>query len=164
MSEHIFKSMIHDVTYESVLLRLRRIYHSQVAEGLIRLSGERVNENAGRIGEHYEYAGELLKAAEWYARAGRQAQNTYAPETATSYYQKALAFFSQAKEPDYIARRLEIHLGLSDVLNWQARYSDAIDNSRAMLQPEAHQDVVAQSRALRGLATSIGYLGDHRAA
>jgi tetratricopeptide (TPR) repeat protein len=166
MSEYIFKSMIlHDVTYESVLLRLRRIYHSQVAEGLIRLSGERVNENAGRIGEHYEYAGELLQAAEWYARAGRQAQNTYAPEAAASYYQKALAFFSQSKEPDYMAKRLEIHLGLSDVLNWQARYSDAIDNSRAMLQlAEANQDIVAQSRALRGLATSFGYLGDHRAA
>ena len=163
MSEYIFKSMIlHDVTYESVLLRLRRIYHSQVAEGLIRLSGERVNENAGRIGEHYEYAGDLLQAAEWYARAGRQAQNTYAPETATSYFQKTLAFLGHAKEPDYIAKRLEIHLSLSTVLNWQARYNDAIDNCRAMLKlADENQDFLAQTRALRALAMSFGLLGDH---
>lgn len=166
MSEYIFKSMIlHDVTYESVLLRLRRIYHSQVAEGLIRLSGERANENAGRIGEHYEYAGDLLQSAEWYARAGRQAQNTYAPETATGYYQKALAFLGQTKEADYLAKRMDLHLSLSQVLNWQARYNDAIDNYRIMLKlAEENEDIIAQSRALQGLAASLGYQGDNRAA
>lgn len=166
MSEYIFKSMIlHDVTYESVLLRLRRIYHFQVAEGLVRLSSERVDENAGRIGEHYECAGEFLKAAEWYARAGRQAQNTYAPETAMDYYQKALAFWGQAKETDSLARRLDLHLRLSEVLNWQARYNDAIENYRAMLKlAEENGDILAQSRAWQGLATSLGYQGDNRAA
>ncbi len=62
--EFIFKNTIlHNVTYESVLLRLRPVYHLQAAEGLIAIGGERVNEYAGRVGEHYEQAGELLKAA-----------------------------------------------------------------------------------------------------
>jgi predicted ATPase len=37
-SEFIFKNAIlHDVTYESVLLRLRPVYHVQVAEGLVEI-------------------------------------------------------------------------------------------------------------------------------
>jgi class 3 adenylate cyclase len=56
--EFIFKNTIlHNVTYESVLLRLRPVYHLQAAEGLIGIGGERVNEYAGRVGEHYEQAG-----------------------------------------------------------------------------------------------------------
>ncbi|HMD82718.1 MAG TPA: hypothetical protein VKE92_15485, partial [Anaerolineales bacterium] len=63
MPEYIFKNTIlHDVTYESVLLKLRPIYHVQAAQGLIEISGERVSEYAGRVGEHYERAGEWLKA------------------------------------------------------------------------------------------------------
>ncbi len=55
--EFIFKNAIlHNVTYESVLLRLRPVYHQQAAEGLIEISGERINEYAGRVGEHYELA------------------------------------------------------------------------------------------------------------
>src|SRR4029079_5193875 len=87
--EFIFKNaVLHDVTYESVLLRLRSVYHLQAAEGLIGVWGERVSEYAGRLVEHYEQAGELLKAAVWYARAGRQAQATYEPDSAVQYYQK----------------------------------------------------------------------------
>lgn len=90
--EYIFKhAILRDVTYESVLRRLRRVYHGQVAAWLIEQSGERVGEYAGLIGEHYERAEERARAAEWYGRAGRQAQETYALETALDYYQKALA-------------------------------------------------------------------------
>jgi predicted ATPase/class 3 adenylate cyclase len=164
--EFIFKNVIlHDVTYESVLLRLRRVYHLQAAEGLIEISGERVNEYAGRVGEHYEQAGELLKAAEWYARAGRQAQDTYEPNAAADYYQKALNFLTASSDSAHILLQLDIYARLGEVLNWQARYLDAADAYTAMLDlARAHQDTTTQSRALQGLATSLSYQGDHRAA
>lgn len=164
--EFIFKNAIlHDVTYESVLLRLRRIYHLQAAEGLIEISGERVNEYAGRVGEHYEQASELLKAAVWYARAGRQAQDTYEPNAAADYYQKALNYLSTSSDAAHIPPRLEIYARLGEVLNWQARYTDAADTYSAMLElAKAHQDAITQSRALQGLATSLSYQGDHRTA
>ena len=104
--EFIFKNQIlHDVTYESVLLRLRPVYHAQAADGLVEVGGERANEYAGRVGEHYESAGDWIKAAEWYARAGRQAQNIYASEVAVNYYEKALKFFNEYGGPgQYRAR------------------------------------------------------------
>lgn len=164
--EFIFKNAIlHDVTYESVLLRLRRVYHLQAAEGLIGIWGERVNEYAGRVGEHYEQAGELLKAAEWYARAGRQAQSTYEPNAAVRYYQTALEFLKVSDFGDQTALQLEIYSHLGEVLNWQARYTEAADTYRSMLQSaQGCGDVVAQSRALQGYSTALSYQGHHRAA
>lgn len=164
-SEFIFKNQIlHDVTYESVLLRLRPLYHVQAAEGLIGVGGERVNEYAGRVGEHYERAGEWIRAAEWYTRAGRQAQSTYAPDAAINYYQKALDFLKGYGGPDQIQLKLEVYQRLGEVLNWQARYIDAMDIYTAMLaDAEAVEDLVAQSRALQCLATTLNYQGDNRA-
>jgi class 3 adenylate cyclase/predicted ATPase len=164
--EFIFKNAIlHNVTYESVLLRLRPIYHLQVAEGLIEIGGERVNEYAGRVGEHYEQAGEFRNAAHWYARAGKQAQITYEPEASVRYYYKALEFLSKLAGAEEVPLRLEVHSQLGEVLNVQARYSDALDIYNAMLDiASAHQDLIAQSQALQGLASSLSYRGDHRAA
>ena len=164
--EFIFKNAIlHDVTYESVLLRLRRIYHLQAAEGLIGIWGERVNEYAGRVGEHYEQAGELLQAAEWYARAGRQAQSTYEPNAAVRYYEKALQFLTSSGNTDQTSLQLEIFFHLGEVLNWQARYTEAADTYRSMLKSaQSWGDAIAQSRAQQGYATSLSYQGHHRAA
>lgn len=165
MPEFIFKNTIlHDVTYESVLLKLRPIYHLQAAQGLIEISGERVSEYAGRVGEHYERAGKWLEAAEWYARAGRQAQDTYEPDAAVGYYQKALNFLNEYGSPEQIPQKLGICLRLGEVLNWQARYSEAMEIYNYMLRiAKEIGNILAQSRALRNLAISLGNQGDHRA-
>jgi tetratricopeptide (TPR) repeat protein len=159
--EYIFKhAILHDVAYESVLLRLRRVYHIQAAEGLIWLSGERVNEFAGRIGEHYEKAGDFLNAAEWYARAGRRAQDAYAPAAAIGYFEKALAFLEGQSES--ITQKITIYEQLGEVLNWQARYSEAIDAYEHMKSlADECGDAKKLSTALQGLATSHGYIGEH---
>lgn len=163
--EYIFKhAILHDVTYESVLLKLRRVYHVQVAERLIELGGERVNEYAGRVGEHFELAEEWLQAAEWYMRAGIQAQETYAPESAIVYYQQALNFLRDHSGEEHNKQKLEICRRLGEVLNWQARYSEAVETYQLLLDISQEMgDVESQSRAYYGLATSLGYQGDHRA-
>ena len=163
--EYIFKhAILHDVAYESVLLRLRRVYHVQAAEGLIWLSGERVNEFAGRIGEHYEKAGQQVKAVDWYVRAGRRAQDAYAPAAASAYYRKALAFLSSQSGSESNSLKIEICEQLGEVLNWLARYSEAVLIYEQMMDlAEDCGEMVKFSRALQGLATSYGYLGNHNA-
>jgi len=165
-SEFIFKNQIlHDVTYESVLLRLRPAYHAQVADGLVAVGGERANEYAGRVGEHYELATEWLKAADWYLRAGKQAQNTYSNEVAINYYQKALKFLNEYGGKQQVAQKLEVYRSLSEVLNWQARYDEAIENFKMMLKyAEENGELINQARALQGMGTSQMGLGDYRAA
>ena len=163
-SEFIFKNQIlHDVTYESVLLRLRPVYHAQAADGLVELGGERANEYAGRVGEHYERAEEWLKAAEWYFRAGKQAQNAYSPETALNYYQKALKFFNDYGGDLQLKRKLEVSYQLGEVLNWQARYGDAFEIFNTMLKnAEGGEDLIAQTRALQGMGLAQSNQGDHQ--
>ena len=164
-SEFIFKNQIlHDVTYESVLLRLRPLYHSQAADGLVEVGGERINEIAGRVGEQYERAESWVKAAEWYVRAGRQAQNTYASDSALHYYEKALEFLKKHGGQEHLPLKLEVMQRLGEVLNWQARYTDSVELYTEMLkEAEKTDDVVAQSRALLSLSSSLSFQGDHQA-
>jgi predicted ATPase len=164
--EFIFKNTIlHNVTYESVLLRLRPVYHLQAAEGLIEISGERINEYAGRVGEHYELAREFRVAAYWYERAGMQAQVTYETDSAIHYYQKALQFLEKSPSPDNASQELEIHSRLGEVLNMQARYTEALEIYYSMLELATRaQDAHAQSEALQGIASSLSHRGEHRAA
>ena len=168
--EFTFKHIIlRDATYESVLKRLRRTYHAQVAAWLIERSGERVGEYAGLIGGHYETAGEVAQAARWYGQAGKQARSTYAPEVAIDYYQKALALLpdrtvSEAWE-DYAVQRIVLYEGLWEMLLWQARYTDAADACRVMREAaEASGDAVAQARAWNGLSRTQDAQGDYPAA
>jgi len=162
--EYIFRhAILHAVTYESVLKRLRRVYHAQVAEALIEVSGERAGEYAGRIGEHFERAEAPAQAAEWYWRAGRKAQETYLPEAAANYYQKAVQFLqASGLQP---AWRFDLYESLGDVLDNLARYGEAGETYSAMrAEAEAAGEMVAQSRAWIGLAKTQGNQGDHRSA
>jgi serine/threonine protein kinase/tetratricopeptide (TPR) repeat protein len=169
-SEYIFKhAILRDVTYESVLKRERRRYHHEVAEWLIERSGERVDEYAGTIAEHYERAREMLQAAGWYGRAGQQAREAYAPETAIGFYRKALEFMPSATEANTdeaarSAQRVEWHEGLGEVLWMQARFTEAVETYVKMRQlAEANGDRVAQARAWNGLASAQDRQGDYRA-
>jgi predicted ATPase/class 3 adenylate cyclase len=185
--EYVFKhAILHEVTYESVLKRRRRAYHAQVAAWLVAQSGERVTEHAGLIGEHYERAGERSSAAEWYARAGRQAQATYAPEAAIGHYQKALALlptlasspstssgcFRKAEPAEtleagdpHAMQRVKLYRGLGLMLRWQTRFEEAAQAYVAMRAAgEKAGDKVAQAHAWEGLSKVQQAQGDYRAA
>jgi class 3 adenylate cyclase/tetratricopeptide (TPR) repeat protein len=162
-TEYLFKhSVLHDVTYESVLRRQRRAYHAQVAAWLAAQSGERGAEYAGLIGEHYERAEEGTQAATWYTQAGRQAQDTYAPETAINYYRKALELLPDGAE---VSHRIELYQRLGLMLSWQTEFEEAMEAYAAMrTAAEETGDLVAQARAWQGTSSIQQSQGDYRAA
>jgi class 3 adenylate cyclase/tetratricopeptide (TPR) repeat protein len=162
--EFLFKhALLHEVTYESVLRRQRRAYHAQVAEWLIEQSGERAAEYAGLVGSHYERAGRKPLAAEWYARAGKQAEDTYAPEAAIRYYQKALDFLP--KTATVSVQRAAVFEGLGNELGRLGRYAAATQAYRAMLTAaESADDELAQAHAWERLAWVQGSQGNYHAA
>jgi class 3 adenylate cyclase/tetratricopeptide (TPR) repeat protein len=94
--EYIFKHVIlHDVTYETVLLKVRKVYHKQVAQWLEANAGERVSEYAGLIAEHYERAGETQLAARWLTRVATAARHGGASREAIAAAERALALLSE---------------------------------------------------------------------
>jgi predicted ATPase len=167
--EYMFQhTILHSATYESVLKRLRRVYHAQVAAWLVERSGERVGENAGLIGGHYELAGDMAQAAGWYGQAGKQARSTYAPEVAIGYYQKALTLLPNETLKDSkvsAAQRVILYEGLGEMLLWQARYAEAAEACVAMrTTAESSGDIVAQARAWNRLSRTQSAQGDYVAA
>jgi oligopeptide transport system substrate-binding protein len=100
------------VTYETVLLKLRRVYHKQVACWLEVAAGKRIGEYLGLIAGHYELAGEGEKAVEYLLQAGDQARLTYACQEASGYYQRALPLLDEQGQLDLAARTL-MKLGLT---------------------------------------------------
>jgi predicted ATPase len=89
--EYTFKhAILRDVTYETVLLRLRRRYHAQVAAWLEAHAGQRLSEYLGVIAGHYELAGERVRAAEYLRRSGEEALRTSAYRDAQAAFERAL--------------------------------------------------------------------------
>ena len=160
-SEYIFKhAILRDVTYETVLKKVRRVYHAQAAAWLIEKSGERANEYAALIAEHFERAGETAQVAEWYGRAGDQARLSYAPDAAIGYYQQALelAMTFQASE----TWKVSWYKGLGEALRARARYPEALEAYSAM-RAAAAGEAISEARAWNGLADVQFSQGDNRA-
>jgi tetratricopeptide (TPR) repeat protein len=142
--EYTFKhAILHEVTYESVLKRLRRRYHARAAAWLTEQGRERVEQYAGLIGDHYEQAGEVAQAAKWYGQAGRRAQETCANETALKWYNRVLELVQQLgpeQASELESLQLSAHGSLGDVLALMGWYDEALEHyaaARSLLEAAA---------------------------
>ncbi|MGW8251854.1 MAG: ATP-binding protein, partial [Anaerolineales bacterium] len=90
--EYVFKhTLLRDVTYETVLLKLRRMYHAQVAQWLENTAGERISEYLSLIARHYELAGETAKAMDFLRRLGEESLQVCAFHEAIRSFERVLA-------------------------------------------------------------------------
>ena len=89
---YVFKHQIlHQVTYESLLKRLRRDYHAQVAAWLAQLDGDRAIDLAGLAAEHFERAGDALNACRFHTQAAEHAAARYANQAMLDHVARGLA-------------------------------------------------------------------------
>ena len=112
-NEYIFKhALLRDVIYESVLKRLRKIYHAYTAawlEAVTQRSG-RSDEYAVLIAEHYEHAEDLQKARDWYLNAGKRAEERYANAEGIRCFSRCLELTPEeelANRYDLLLRRVQ---------------------------------------------------------
>ena len=82
--------ILHQVTYDTVLKRVRREVHAKTAAWLAGRTGVRANDFLGVIGEHFENAGEHRQACEFLARAAEHAKDRHAHAAASGYATRAL--------------------------------------------------------------------------
>ncbi len=166
VTEYQFRhAILHEVAYESVLLRRRRHYHQRVAEWLLQVGQDRATESAGLIGEHFARAGRTADATLWFAKAGHQARETYLPEVAIDYYVKALGNQRERETPEIAAQHRSLYYHLGEMLFWQARYDEAVTAFQAMDNlAEQTGDAYARSQAWNQLSLIRGRQGDHRRA
>jgi tetratricopeptide (TPR) repeat protein len=118
--EYIFKhDILREVTYESVLKRLRKVYHGLVADWLIAQGTERAGEYYGLIAEHLLQAGRKEQASQYLTQAGEAALASYANGEAEANFRNALEL-----SPD-TTRRAACLAGLGETLARQGRREEA---------------------------------------
>ncbi len=151
--EYSFKhALLRDVTYESVLLADRRVYHRAAAEWLAGMADGETRPAV--IANHFEAAG-ATEAAPWHVRAGTQARLRFANEEALAAYTRALELGDLDD-----AARFEALDGSGELLMLLARYAEAVDAHRAMLDAaRVAEDLSAQARALTGIIFAGSRLG-----
>ena len=139
------------MTYESVLKRVRRVYHGLVADWLIDNGGERVNEYTGLIAEHLEQAGHSDQAILYLHKAGDQAVRQYANEEAIGYYQRALALIAEQSPEDtiYAETRPQLHESVGDVYSSIGQHDDARGKFQSALTLTPVEDILWQARLQR---------------
>jgi predicted ATPase len=99
-SEEICYRFLHEKIREVILLDLNpiraRYYHGQVAGALDSLMVERAFEQSGVLAQHYEAAGEWVKAFEYWIQAGLRARQLFSISEASSAFSRGDALIAQA--------------------------------------------------------------------
>jgi class 3 adenylate cyclase len=94
--EHAFSHQIlHQVTYDTVLKRVKHTAHARAADWLARHTGILGTRLVAAAAEHYERAGDLVNAAEHYVRAAAHMVETFAHEAAIETSTRALGLLAE---------------------------------------------------------------------
>ena len=111
--EYIFKhALLRDVTYETVLRRLRREYHARIAQWIEHTAGERLGEFSGLVAEHYTLAEQFVRASAFWEQTGDTALKTGSFGSARDAFARALEL---APEEDAL-RLADLERKLADTL------------------------------------------------
>ena len=168
--------ILHDVTYDTVLKRQRRVLHARAADWLARRSGARANEWLAAAAEHYALAGDAAHAIEFFTRAAEHARARFAHDAALAHAARALALLDgeaaqagAAASPEQFALRWriaivrEFTLGLLGRRDEQRPVLEAMRQIADLLDDDGLRAKAARRLSLLGLRTA-DYAGQEAAA
>lgn len=140
LREYAFRHhLLHQVTYDTVLKRHKREGHARVARwlaGLIEDQGVRAGDLPGLAAEHFEQAGEGLRAAEFHTRAAELAAERMAHERVLVHVKRALGGLERDAEAPQAQGELRWKLlALRDkAMETQGRRDEQLKTIQAMDQ------------------------------
>ncbi len=130
--EYLFKhAILRDVTYETVLLRVRKKYHRLAARWLMENAGDRTVEFQGAIAVHFELGEDWPEAVKWLSEAGDSAVVTSGYTQAVSLYTRALSVPGEFLGN---SRRARLLLKRGAALEKLSRYPEAMDDLEQVLE------------------------------
>ncbi|MFQ5458096.1 MAG: tetratricopeptide repeat protein, partial [Myxococcota bacterium] len=105
-------ALTHDVAYQSVLLKRRKVLHRVVGHAMEELYRDRLAEHYDALAHHFGRAEEWDKALHYEELAGVKAAEGYANQAAAEHFRRALEIVKRLGEavPAETARRLEVSL------------------------------------------------------
>jgi DNA-binding SARP family transcriptional activator/Tfp pilus assembly protein PilF len=131
---------LREVAYASLSTAHRRLLHRRVAEALVRVYANELDEVSGQLASHYEQAGIVDHAVTSYQRAAEVARRVYANAEAIAAYQRALALLESAPASEALPEKIaQLHQWLGDVLFLTGQYEEAkLDYERALSHIPRH--------------------------
>jgi tetratricopeptide (TPR) repeat protein len=159
---YIFKhNVTRDVAYETLLFAQRQQLHRAVGYALELLAPEATEQLAFHtfLGEDWP------RALRYQMLAGERAQKLFANHEGIAHLNTALLSAEKLPAQDTSAERLEIHLGLGELLTATGQYEPALDHlDKALAIAEELHDTDAQAKACRWIARGYENRGDYPSA
>jgi class 3 adenylate cyclase len=106
--EYIFKhELARDAAYATILNRRRREFHLQVGDAMEKLFENRLEEHAHRLAQHFELAGDDVRALRYYEMAGEVAAGIHAQVEGGAMFARALEAARRLNAPEAEIARLD---------------------------------------------------------
>jgi tetratricopeptide (TPR) repeat protein len=142
---YVFKhALVQEAAYASLLKHDRKHLHRLVGEALERLTlrADRLDEYAPQLGHHFNEAGDVDRAVQYFTLAGDQAARVYANAEAVEHYSRALEIVESQTPRTHGLQDLYLKRGQALLSNSQ--YFEAADHY-------THMEQTALERADRSL-------------
>jgi class 3 adenylate cyclase/predicted ATPase len=158
-----YHQILHQVTYETLVKRNRRAWHAKAAAWMAGLSGARAGDFLGATAEHYESAGDLANAREFFTRAAEHARGRYLNASAIDFVARALALVGEEATPEASELRWRLMAARERALDVQGKRAeqqialDALERLADELDDDGRRAFVAAERGNFAIRT-----GDNR--
>jgi len=159
--EYAFRhQLLHQVTYDTVLKRVRSELHGNMARWLSGLTGSRANDFLGITADHYERAGDVASAAEFHARGADYARERFAHAAVLDHVQRALSLLDHKSADDTAVLRWRLLFAREHTFDLQGRRSeqradlDALEAVADALDDDGRRAHVACRRSFLGALTA----------
>lgn len=117
-------ALVQDAAYASLLRAERRVLHLAVGDSLEAAPGERQEEFAPRLADHFLLGGDLDRALAYLRRAGHAAARLHASAEASLHFARALDLLDPDNSPPEVLE--DVASGLGQALELQSRFGDAL--------------------------------------
>ena len=145
-------ALTQETAYASLLMSKRRELHRRVAECLVRLAPERVNE----IARHFSEAQDYSAALPYLIEAGNRAIRAFSAPEAMSFFTQALEIAKTQTDLTFTRRAFE---GVGNLQRLAFNIEGATRTYREMLEfAEMRGDIAMQVSAINKLAFVIGLM------
>jgi tetratricopeptide (TPR) repeat protein len=102
--QYIFRhALVQEAAYASLLRQDRKRLHLAAGEVIERHAADRLEEFAPMLGQHFDEAGDITRAARYYTLAGEHAMRQYAVHEAVTQYSNALEVVRQINDAGQLA-------------------------------------------------------------
>ena len=157
-------ALMQEVCYNSLLARVRRVYHCRIALYLEAKRGD--GESNDSLIAHHAYLGQdWPRAMQYQILAAQQERRLFANQSAISHLHKALESASHLPADEIREQRLISHAALGELLTTIGQYDRAEEHLTTARQLAVEQnDNAAEARACRWLARAHELRGDYPAA